>query len=54
MVAEGVGTTRSIMQLGERYGVELPIASQMDAVLNSGRSPAEAIRLLMERALKNE
>jgi glycerol-3-phosphate dehydrogenase (NAD(P)+) len=54
MVAEGVGATRSIVKLGERYGVELPIACQMDAVINSGRPPGEAIRLLMERALKNE
>jgi glycerol-3-phosphate dehydrogenase (NAD(P)+) len=54
MVAEGVGTTRSIVELGELYGEDLPIACQMDAVLNSDRKPREAIQLLMERALRSE
>jgi glycerol-3-phosphate dehydrogenase (NAD(P)+) len=54
MVAEGVGTTHSIVSLGKLYGVDLPIASQMDAVLNCGRPPLEAIQILMERTLKNE
>jgi glycerol-3-phosphate dehydrogenase (NAD(P)+) len=54
MVAEGVGATGAIVKLGERYGVDLPIATQMDAVLHSGRPPREAIRHLMDRSLKNE
>ena len=54
MVAEGVETTRSLVELGLRYGVDLPIASQMDAVLHQGRAPRDAIRMLMERALRNE
>jgi glycerol-3-phosphate dehydrogenase (NAD(P)+) len=54
MVAEGVAATGAIVKLGERYGVDLPIATQMDAVLHSGRSPREAIRHLMDRSLKNE
>jgi glycerol-3-phosphate dehydrogenase (NAD(P)+) len=54
MVAEGVGTAHSIVELGRLHGVDLPIATQMDAVLHAGRPPREAIRLLMERALTNE
>ncbi len=54
MVAEGIGTTRSIVELGRLHGEELPIASQMDALLNSGRKPKEAIQLLMDRALRSE
>lgn len=54
MVAEGVGTTKSIAELGELYGEDLPIACQMNAMLNFSRKPREAIQLLMERALKNE
>jgi len=54
MVAEGVGTTRSVVELGQLHGEELPIACQMDAMLNFGRKPREAIQLLMERALKSE
>jgi glycerol-3-phosphate dehydrogenase (NAD(P)+) len=54
MVAEGIKTTHSILELGRLHHVELPIACQMDAVLSSARKPQEAIGLLMERTLKNE
>lgn len=54
MVAEGVNTTSVALQLAARYGVDLPIASEMHAVLNLGRSPGEAIKRLMSRALRNE
>jgi glycerol-3-phosphate dehydrogenase (NAD(P)+) len=54
MIAEGVGTTHSILKLGELHGEDLPIASQMDAMLNLNRKPREAIQLLMERALRSE
>ena len=37
MVAEGVSTTGAALALGARYGVELPIATQMAEVLD-GRS----------------
>ncbi|HLE37556.1 MAG TPA: NAD(P)H-dependent glycerol-3-phosphate dehydrogenase, partial [Candidatus Acidoferrales bacterium] len=54
MVAEGIGTTRATLELARRVGVEMPITEQMDAVLNQGRAPREAIRELMERRLKHE
>jgi len=54
MVAEGVRTTSVALKLAARYGVDLPIASEMDAVLNQGRLPMEAIRRLMSRTLTNE
>jgi glycerol-3-phosphate dehydrogenase (NAD(P)+) len=54
MVAEGVTTTRSIVELGQLHGEDLPIACQMDAMLNLNRKPREAIQLLMERALRSE
>jgi glycerol-3-phosphate dehydrogenase (NAD(P)+) len=54
MIAEGVSTTRSIVELGELHGEDLPIACQMDAMLNLNRKPREAIQLLMERALRSE
>ena len=54
MVAEGIKTTSVAIQLAERHGVEMPIASQMHAVLNLGQSPADAIRALMTRTLRNE
>ena len=54
MIAEGVKTTAATVELAARYSVEMPIAQQMHAMLNLGRSPREAVRELMERSLKME
>ena len=53
MVAEGVKTTGAGLALGERYGIELPIATQMAAVLDGRsdvRSAVEALMLRRQRA----
>jgi glycerol-3-phosphate dehydrogenase (NAD(P)+) len=53
MIAEGVNTTRAAIALGSRYGVELPIAIQMAAVLDGRsdvRSAVEALMLRRQRA----
>ena len=53
MVAEGVRTTGAALALGERYGVELPIATQMAAVLEERtdvRSALDALMLRRQRA----
>jgi glycerol-3-phosphate dehydrogenase (NAD(P)+) len=54
MVAEGIKTTSVAIHLAERYRVEMPITAEMHAVLNEGRTPAEAIRRLMGRAPRVE
>lgn len=54
MVAEGIKTTAAAALLARRHGVDMPIVEQMHAVLNEGRSPADALRQLMERSLKGE
>jgi glycerol-3-phosphate dehydrogenase (NAD(P)+) len=54
MVAEGIKTTSATVDLARRHSVDMPIAQQMHAMLQLGRSPREAIRQLMERALKGE
>jgi glycerol-3-phosphate dehydrogenase (NAD(P)+) len=54
MTTEGVRTASVAVELGTRFRVEMPIAAQVSAVLESGRSPTEAIRQLMERSLKEE
>ena len=54
MVAEGIKTTAATVDLARRHSVEMPIAQQMHAMLELGRSPQEAIRQLMERSLKGE
>jgi glycerol-3-phosphate dehydrogenase (NAD(P)+) len=53
-VAEGVLTTRAALGLASRHGVEMPIAEQMELILNEGKDPREAIRDLMLRPGKDE
>jgi glycerol-3-phosphate dehydrogenase (NAD(P)+) len=54
MIAEGVETCGAAVALGKKFGVDLPIILQMDAVLHRGQDPREAIRGLMDRSLKGE
>lgn len=54
MVAEGVETTPAAVDLARKFCVNMPITEQMDSILRGGRSPRDAIRELMERALKDE
>jgi glycerol-3-phosphate dehydrogenase (NAD(P)+) len=53
-VAEGVRSTSAALGLAARYGVEMPITEQMDAVLHRGKSPRDAIRELMTRPGRDE
>lgn len=54
MVAEGVKTSRAVLELGAGVGVELPISEQVVAVLYEGKRAADAIPTLMLRAAKPE
>jgi glycerol-3-phosphate dehydrogenase (NAD(P)+) len=54
MVAEGVKSTRGVLELSQRYDIEMPIAEQVGRVLYDGVSPAEAIGDLMTREAKSE
>jgi glycerol-3-phosphate dehydrogenase (NAD(P)+) len=49
MVAEGVKTCRVVMELSERYGVDLPIAREVYGVVYEGRTPMQAYRGLIRR-----
>ena len=53
-VAEGVQTARTAVDLGQRHGVELPIALEVTRILFDGKPPRQAIQDLMERTLKAE
>jgi glycerol-3-phosphate dehydrogenase (NAD(P)+) len=53
-VAEGVLTTRAALGLARRHGIEMPIAEQMELILNEGKDPREAIKELMLRPGKDE
>jgi glycerol-3-phosphate dehydrogenase (NAD(P)+) len=53
-VAEGIRSTTAALGLATRYGVEMPITEQMDAVLHRNKNPREAIRDLMSRPGRDE
>lgn len=53
-VAEGVQSTVAALGLAARYGVEMPITEQMDAILHHNKSPKDAIRDLMARPGRDE
>ncbi len=54
MVVEGINALSAAMKLSEQYGVELPIISAVDAVINGNADPAETVAALMQRKKKNE
>jgi glycerol-3-phosphate dehydrogenase (NAD(P)+) len=54
MVAEGVFTTSAAVGLAHARSVEMPITEQMHAILHQGKSPREAIQVLMSRTGKSE
>jgi len=54
MVAEGVFTTSAAVGLAHARNVEMPITEQMHAILHQGKSPREAIQVLMSRTGKSE
>jgi len=54
MVAEGVVTTRSSLELARRLEVEMPIAEGVHAVLYEGLDPHAGIEQLLARALVDE
>ncbi len=53
-VAEGILTTTAALGLSHRYGVEMPITEQMEAILHHGKSPLDAIGELMARPGRTE
>jgi len=53
-VAEGVFTTRAALGLARLHGIEMPIAEQMEQILNEGKEPREAIKALMLRPGRDE
>jgi glycerol-3-phosphate dehydrogenase (NAD(P)+) len=54
MVAEGVQTTRSALEIAAAAGVELPITEQVGQVLFEGKGAKEALEDLMGRDAKAE
>lgn len=54
MVAEGVKTTRSVLDMAADSGVEMPIAEQVGKVLYEGLHPREGVLRLMTREARAE
>lgn len=53
-VAEGVSTAESAFELSKKYDIEMPIVEQVYRVIYEGKDPQQAVKDLMERALKAE
>jgi glycerol-3-phosphate dehydrogenase (NAD(P)+) len=53
-VAEGVKSCRTVLELAAEHGVEMPIASEVVAVVHEGRSAADAYRGLLNRNVSLE
>ena len=49
MVVEGINALPAAMRLQEKFGVELPIITAVDRVVNRGGDPAEEVQNLMNR-----
>ncbi len=54
MVAEGVKTSKSVKDLAEKYGVEMPISESVYNIIYKDQSPVIALKELMQRQLKFE
>ena len=54
MVCEGAGTTKSVVALAKKVGVEMPITREVHRVLFKGKDPRRAVEDLMLRATRDE
>jgi glycerol-3-phosphate dehydrogenase (NAD(P)+) len=54
MVAEGVKSSRSILDLATKHDVEMPIAQHVAHVVHDGMTPKDMVRSLMSREAKAE
>ncbi len=54
MVAEGVKTSRVVVELAERLGIEMPIAREVYGVIYENRTPRQAYRGLIRRGAGSE
>ena len=54
MVAEGIKTSSVVMELARQYGLEMPIAAEVDAVVRGEHKAAQAFRGLRKLAAGSE
>lgn len=54
MVAEGVRSSKSVLELAHQHGVDMPITEQVVAVCHEGKNAADALVALMSRRARPE
>jgi glycerol-3-phosphate dehydrogenase (NAD(P)+) len=54
MVAEGGKGSKVVLELGERHGVEMPIAQAVSSVIHQGATASDAMLALLSRSAKPE
>jgi glycerol-3-phosphate dehydrogenase (NAD(P)+) len=52
--AEGVKSCESVLDLGRRHGVEMPLTETVVGIVHEGKSPVTAVKELMGRSAKSE
>ncbi|MEV4941997.1 NAD(P)H-dependent glycerol-3-phosphate dehydrogenase [Streptomyces zaomyceticus] len=52
--AEGVKSCESVLDLGRRYGVDMPITETVVSIVHDGKPPIVALKELMSRSAKAE
>jgi glycerol-3-phosphate dehydrogenase (NAD(P)+) len=53
-VAEGAKSCRSVLELADRHGIDVPITRAVEAVCYRGLAPAQMVEAMMTRAMKSE
>lgn len=54
MVVEGIYTSVSALQLGKKYGIQVPITQGIYSIIYEDLSPLDAVKALLQRAIKEE
>ncbi len=54
MVVEGINTTKSVYELSQKIGIEMPITSELYKILYEGKGPRDAVFDLMLRDKRHE
>lgn len=54
MVVEGINALSAAMAMSREYDVEMPITTAVDAIINHGADPSDAVQKLMSRQSKTE
>lgn len=54
MIVEGIHALPAAIELSKKYGIEMPIITSVDAIINHGTDPMDTVHKLMGRDSKSE